>query len=169
MLTIRPTQQSTRVADPVYICIVGVCDAIPLSPKPCPNTPLGHFTDILVAPWLSETTIMPDPSPSRLNIVVVPLPDPRVTAEPPGISVWEPMTKAEARDVKAEAWGIAVAIAEMGMVEVPYIMYEPEACKGILITVIVRADESPGISVWPLIITMGTLIGVAIIPGAGVI
>jgi hypothetical protein len=169
ILTIMPIQLSTRAADPVYICIVGVCEAVPLSLKPCPTTPLGHSTDTLVAPWLSETTSMLGPPLSRLSIVVVPLPDPRVTAEPPGISVWELMTKAEACDIEAESWGMALAIAEMGMVEVPYIINEPDACKGVFIMVIVRGDEAPGISVWPLMITMGTLVGVAIMPGAGVI
>jgi hypothetical protein len=112
---------------------------------------------------------MLDPPLSRLSILVVPLPYPRVTAEPPGISVWEPMIKAETCDVSAEAWGMAVAIAEMGMMEVPYMIYEPEACTGIFIMVIVRGDEAPGMSVWPLMITMGMLVGVAIMPGAGVI
>jgi hypothetical protein len=153
----------------VYVCKLGVCVAAPLSTKLCPKNPLNCSIVVLVVPCPSETTTILDPPLSRLSILVVPLPDPRVTTEPPGISVWELMTKAEACNVKTEAWGMVLVTAERVLVEVPYMIYEPEACTGIFMMVIVRGEEAPGISVWPLMVAMGTLVGVATMLGAGVI
>jgi hypothetical protein len=92
---------------PMYICTLGNFVAVPLpflflfpSNPHVVNAPSASSVVVLTPPGPFETTTrLAPPAPQLTILTVSPLPNPNVTASPPGTKVYELMIMAEASKV----------------------------------------------------------------------